>query len=481
MKRIPEKGLPREVVFAALDAFGKKDLDVKAGRTFAYIYDAGEEVDQVAKQAYTRYLTENALDPTVYPSLMRMENELVAMAAHHLNGDEKVAGNFTSGGTESCMLAVKTARDFARATRGHITAPEIILPVTAHAAFHKAAHYFGLKVVMVPVNPQSYRAEAETIAKAVTPNTILIVASAPSYAHGVMDPIGEIAAIAREYDLLFHVDGCIGAFLLPYYRRLGADIPDFDFSVPGVTSISMDFHKYAYCPKGASVVLYRDKNLRQYQIFTCSEWTGYTVINPTMLSTKTGGPLAAAWAVLNFLGDDGYMEIARRTKQATDEIVAELKEIEGLYILGDPDMSLIAFSSDEFSVFHLVDEMKKRDWYVQPQLGFGGSKENVHLTVDQASLPRVEQFLVDLKEAVEAARATDATSRQRELDAFLAEIRDRGFKDEDFIRLLDYAGLEGGKLPSSMATVNKILNALPAEMRKGLLTGFMNDLYVQPA
>jgi glutamate/tyrosine decarboxylase-like PLP-dependent enzyme len=196
------------------------------------------------------------------------------MAAAHLNGDENVAGNFTSGGTESIMLAVKTARDFARAKRPQIRAPEMVLPVTAHAAFQKAAHYLDVKPVLVPVDTTSFRADVDAVRTAITSNTILLVGSAVSYAHGVVDPIPELAQLALEHGLLLHVDGCMGGFLLPYFRRLGAAIPDFDFGVPGVTSISMDLHKYAFAAKGASTILYRSQELRRYQIYTCAQWTG---------------------------------------------------------------------------------------------------------------------------------------------------------------------------------------------------------------
>src|SRR5260221_814293 len=305
--RIPAHGKSKDQIKAELEAFAGRDANWRDGKTLGYIYDAGPEVEEIAKWAYMRYLTENALAPTVFPSLLQIENELVAMAAAHLGDVPGVVGNFTSGGTESCMLAVKTARDFARAMKPQIKEPEAILPVTAHAAFHKGCHYTGVKKTLVAVDPKTFKADPAAIEKAITANTILIVSSAVSYAHGVLDPIEEIARIAQKHNLLFHVDGCIGGFLLPFFKRLGAKLGAFDFQVPGVTSMSMDFHKYAYAPKGASVILHRSKVLRRFQMFVTSDWTGYTIINPTIQSAKSGGPMAAAWAVLNFLGDDGYL------------------------------------------------------------------------------------------------------------------------------------------------------------------------------
>lgn len=474
-------GLSEDAVFEALEEFGRNDLDVNAGGTFAYIYDAGPDVDRIAKRAYTRYLTENALDPTVYPSLLRFENEIVAMAISHLNGDAEVVGNFTSGGTESCLLAVKTARDYFREIRPEITAPEIILPVTAHAAFQKAAQYFCLKPVLVPVDSATFKADPEAIRAAITPNTIQIVASAVSYAHGVVDPIEDIAAIARENDLLFHVDGCIGGFMLPFWKRLGEPVPPFDFSVPGVTSMSMDFHKYAYCPKGASVILQRGKHLRRHQIFTCSNWTGYTVINPTILSTKTGGPMAACWAVLNYLGDEGYMRIAARMLDATKKIRAGIEAMDDYEILGDPELCLIAFTSDTLSVFPVIDEMKKRGWFIQPQLGFYGSRENIHLSIDQASLDRADAMLADLAECTEIVKAKNEQLVPDDIKAFVKGLTPADFTPElfqDFMKMLGSA--ESGALPEGTSEINELLNVMDPDVAKKALTEYMNELYVPP-
>jgi glutamate/tyrosine decarboxylase-like PLP-dependent enzyme len=478
--RIPEHGLSKDEVFRRLEAFRADDVNWRSGRTWAYVYDPGKEAEEVVKQAFTMYLSENALDPTVFPSMVRLETELVAFAAAHLNGDRDVVGNFTSGGTESLILAVKTARDHARATRPHITAPEIVLPVTAHAAFQKACHYLDVKPVLVPVNTTTFAADVDAVAGAITPNTILLVGSAVSYAHGVVDPIAELGRLAHRHDLLLHVDGCIGAFLLPYFRRLGVDVPPFDFSVPGVTSVSMDFHKYAFAAKGASVVLYRNKELRRHQIYTCARWTGYSVVNPTVQSTKSGGPLAAAWAILNFLGDDGYLRLAREALDATRQIVAAIDAMPDLRVLGRPQMNLVAFTSDTVNVFHVIDEMKERGWYVQPQLGFHGSKENIHLSVNPASAKWVGPFLADLGACVAIAKTLpsgEIGARIREAFGAL----DASQVSPDMLRqMLAMVGAGGNRLPKRMAEINEVLNALPPELTEVLLTEYMNELHVQP-
>ena len=479
MLSIPSTGRPKDEVFKQLEDFGRDDLDTKGGGTWAYVYDSGRpDVDEIAKQAYMMYLNQNGLDPTVYPSLMRLENELSALAASHLNGDEQVVGNFTSGGTESIILAVKTARDYARAGKPEIKEPEMVMPVTAHAAFHKAAHYLGIKKVLTPVDPGTFKADVKAMAEAVTPNTVLLVGSAVSYAHGVADPIVDMGELARSRDLLLHVDGCIGAFLLPYYRRLGADVPAFDFSVPGVTSMSMDWHKYAYCPKGASVVLYRNRDIRRHQLYACADWPGYTVINNSIQSSKSGGALAATWAVLNYIGDDGYLEIARRTYEATKRVKDGVNAMDGVRILGDPELCLVAFTSDSINLFHVIDEMKFRGWYVQPQLAYGNSPENIHLSVTSASLERAEAMLKDLGECVEAARAL-GPARGGDLAAELAAIDPNTLDDETFGQMLGMAGIGGeAGLPERMAEINGLLNAMPVKLRERLLIEFFNQMFV---
>lgn len=474
--RIPPKGLEKQEIFERMEAYRAGDMNWRDGRTWAYVYDPGPEAEEVIKQAYMMFLTENALDPTVFPSVLRFENELVAMASAHLNGDDEVVGNFTSGGTESIMLAVKTARDYFRARRPEIREPEIILPVTAHAAFQKAAHYLCLKPVLVPVDPATFKADPEAVRQAITPNTILLTGSAVSYAHGVVDPIRELGQIALEHNLLLHVDGCMGGFLLPYFRRLGAPVPDFDFSVPGVTSISMDLHKYAFAAKGASVVLYRNKELRRHQIYTCAQWTGYTVVNPTVQSSKSAGPLAAAWAVLNFIGDDGYLEIARQVMDAAHRIADAIDEMEDLRLLGRPEMNLVAFTSDAVSVFHIIDEMKARAWYVQPQLEFHGSKENIHLSINPASVKWVDALLADLRVCVEKARTLESGKVAEAVRNAFSSIDPASFTEETFSQMLGMVGIQGAALPERMAEINEILNALPVQLREKLVTEFMNEL-----
>ncbi len=475
--KIPQKGMSKDDIFERLGDYRSRDLDWQSGRVFGYIFDPGPEVRDVAKEAYGMFLTENGLDFTAFPSLLRLENELVGMMRHHLNGDEQVVGNFTSGGTESIMLAVKSARDYFRAKKPQIKEPEMILPATAHAAFHKAAHYLGVRVVQVPVAPASYKADVKAIAEAIGPNTILIVGSAPSYTHGVIDPIREMAALALEKEILFHCDACVGGFMLPYFRRLGASVPEFDFSVPGVTSISVDLHKYAYAAKGASIILYRNKNIRRYQIFACSHWTGYTVVNNAVQSSKSGGPMAAAWAVINYIGDEGYLEFARKKLEATRKVVEGIEQIDGLRILGKPEMCLVAFTSDDLNVFHIIDEMNSKGWYIQPALSYGNSPRHIHMSINVSNVNWIDQFLSDLAGAVEKARQSKSDESSEQLRQMISSIDFSSMSEEDFASMLQLAGIDGEALPERMADINEIMDFLSPEIREQLLVEYVNNLF----
>lgn len=476
--RIPAKGEDKAELFKKMESYKANDMDWRSGHTWGYVYDPGPEVERIGKEAYMMFLNESGVDPTVYPSLMKFEVEVVAMAAAHVGGDQNIVGNFTSGGTESIILAMKAARDYARIHKPHITEPEVILPVTAHAAFQKGGQYLGIKPVLVPVDPETFKADPEHIRKAITPNTIILMGSAPSYAHGVIDPIEDIAKIALEHDLLFHVDACMGGFLLPYFKRLGEDVPPFDFSVPGVTSLSMDLHKYAYTPKNASLILYKNKDYRRHQIFACANWTGYTMVNNAIQSSKTGGPLAAAWAVLNYIGDEGYLELARKKLEATKAILAAIDEMPDLNVMGRPQMCLVCFSSETVNVFHIIDEMKMRGWYIQPQLEYAGSTKNIHLSVNVGNIDYVEAMLKDLKECVEVAKTMETGDLAQNIKAAFADVDPATFDENAFTAMLGMAGMDSVDLPERMAEINEVMNALPAGLREKLLVEFLNDLFV---
>jgi glutamate/tyrosine decarboxylase-like PLP-dependent enzyme len=373
---------------------------------------------------------------------------------------------------------MKVARDRGRA-RG-IERPAIVIPVTGHAAFHKAAHYLGVDLTVTPVDRDSFQADVGAMASAITDSTVMLVGSATSYAHGVIDPIAELGALAQERDLLLHVDGCIGGFLLPYLKRLGEPIPAFDFSVPGVTSISMDLHKYAYCPKGASVVLYRSRELRKHQLFACARWTGYTLVNATVQSSKSGGPLAAAWAVLHHMGDEGYLAIARSLLDARNELVAGIAAIEGLRVLGRPAMSLLSFTSDNLDFFALADAMRRRGWYVQPQLGIDGHPANLHPSINPNNVPLVDEFLIDLAAAAAAAPPRDASGIGAAVRQTFAGMSPAAVDDNVIRQMLAMTGVGSFDIPEETALVNTALDAIPPALKERLVIAFVNELFRQP-
>ncbi len=473
--KFPQQGQNSNDILASLQSRKQHDVPWEDGRVFAYIYDAGEEAERLLKDAFNLYFMENGLDPTSFPSCMELEKEVIGMAVDLVNGGADATGTFTSGGTESILLSLKTTRDYYREAKPEITEPEILLPTTAHPAFHKACAYFDLQAVLVEVD-DDFCAIPEKMEAAITANTILMVGSAPSYAHGAIDPIRELGEIALRHDLRFHVDACVGGMYLPFARQLGYDIPDFDMSVPGVTQLSMDFHKWGYAAKGASCILYKDRAIRRYQIFSYANWTGYAVINPGVTSTKGGGPVAACWAILNYMGRDGYLQLVDAAQAASKKIVDAVSDIEGLEIMGKGQINMLALRATDFDIFPLSDEMKKRGWFIQPQFGFANSSENMHLSVGYHNAHQVDDFVRDLREVTGAVRA-----EQQGKPRFVMpeELRDFIVNSgpEVMDQLGDILGSDGTALPDKMEEINNMLNQLPADSREMLLGEFVNRLY----
>ncbi|MCF2529073.1 pyridoxal phosphate-dependent decarboxylase family protein [Yinghuangia soli] len=470
-------------ILAELAALRAADLPVHGGRTLAYVYDPGLGPDtaDLAHAAYAAMADVNGLDMTAFPSVAALENDVVAAAAALLGGGPDTAGTVTSGGTESVLLAVLTAREHARATRG-VTAPKMILPVTAHAAFHKAAHLFGIETVPLPVDPETFTPDPAAVAAALDDRTALVVVSAPSYAHGVVDPVPEIAALAAARGVLCHVDACIGGWLLPYARRLpdAPAMPAFDLAVPGVTSLSVDLHKYAYTPKGASVVLFRDAELRRHGYFACAAWPGYPVVNTTLQGTKSAGPLAAAWAVLRHIGDAGYLDLAARTVRTARALRTGIAAIPGLRVLGDPPGSLLSVASSDpaLDVFVVADCLRAHGWYVQPQPGHGGLPRTVHLTVTAAADGKAPELLAALADAADEARKLGPAVADPGLVEAAALIDPATLTPEDSAALLQLAGLgDGGALPDRMAPVLALLEQLPTALAERLLPDVIGGLF----
>ncbi len=463
-----------EAVLATLRELQAHDLPAHGGRTLAYVYDSGlADADAVGLEALAMFAASNGLDPTAFPSLLRMENDLVALTGGLLDAPDGFAGSVTSGGTESILLAVLAARQGSPGTSD----PSMVLPTSAHAAFHKAAEFLGVRAVLVDVDPDTLRADPVAMADAVDDTTVLVVASAPSYAHGVVDPVPDIAALAAERGIRCHVDACIGGWVLPHLD----DAPPWTFEVEGVTSISVDLHKYAYTPKGVSVLLHRTPALRRGHFFASANWPGYTMLNSTMQSTRSGGPLAAAWAVTQRIGLEGYAGLARQAREATLSVRAAVDGIHGLSVLTPPDSTLVALVADEScDVFTVADEMLERGWFVQPQLSFGGVPPTLHLTLSAATAPSVPELVTALRESVDAARAAGPVGVDPGLAGLLGSIDPATLDDAGFAGLLAAAGLAGSDgalaLPRRMAPVNALLDACLPALREALLLGVLDRL-----
>ena len=473
----PDHALGSQVdaVRARLTAMRAHDLPTHGGRTLAYVYDSGlAEVDALAAETVAAFAGTNGLDPTAFPSLATMERELVAFAGGLLDAPSGHAGSVTSGGTESCLLAVLAARD----ARPDVEAPELVLPSTAHAAFHKAAHLFGLRTVVVDVDPVTFRADPVRTAAAITDRTVLVVASAPSYAHGVVDPVAEIASAAAGRGVRCHVDACIGGWVLPFLDD-DPSRPAWTFAVPGVTSISVDLHKYGYAPKGASLLLHRSHALRRSQLFAWAQWPGYTVVNPTLQSTRPGGPLAGAWATVEAIGTDGYRRLARDARDTTLAVAAGVDDVEGLHVVARPDSTLLALGTDDrLDVFTLADEMASRGWYVQPQLRFGEMAPTLHLSLSAAT-PAAE-LVHDLAAAADAARASGPVQVDPQVAALVGSLDPAALDEQALGGLLAAAGLADGAgglaLPARMAPVNALLDVCPPPVRAALVAAVVDLL-----
>lgn len=404
---------------ADLDALAADDRDFAAGRVFGLVFHAGHEVEEVARRAHDRFLWHNALNPDVFPSLRAMAAGVVDSAAWLLSGGavgegadvvDGLAGFLTSGGTESILMAVKTAKvrgiEDGRAHGGG-TSGNVVLPTSAHAAFSKGCEYFGLEERRVAVDAD-FRADPGAMADACDDATVLVVASAPQYPQGVIDPVGEVAAIAVDRATSCHVDACMGGFTLPFMERLGlldaARVP-WDFRVPGVTTISADVHKYGYTPKGISVILHRDKASRRRQTFLTDDWLGGTYGSSGILGTKPGGPIAAGWAVLQHLGVEGFLDKVGLAVAARERMEAGVRAVEGLTVLGRPEATLLCIAADPASSapidpFAVGAALFERGWHLDRQ----GPPDNLHATLtpiqgmDDCAV--IDAFLADLRAVV---------------------------------------------------------------------------------
>jgi len=401
---LPAQGRPATDVLADLDAMKAGDVRWREGRAFTLAYNAGPEVIAIAEEAYRRFGTENALNVHAFPSLRRIQAEVVETVSGWLGADAGCAGFMTSGGTESLLMAVKAARERGRRTRG-IERPNMVLPASAHAALEKGAQYFGVESRRVPVLAD-WRADVEAMAAAIDANTVLVVGSAPQYPQGVVDPIPAIAALAQARDINCHVDACMGGVTLHFLERLGHPVPPWNFAVPGVTSISVDLHKYGYAAKGAGVMVHRNRELRADQTFVTDNWLGGLYGCSGVLGTKSGGPIASAWAMMRHFGREGYADLARGTRATTLLLADAISSIDPLFVMTKPDSTLICFGSHDESVptNALADALRARGWWVDRQ----GPPPTLHMTVSAHHEHVADRFIEDLQSCVAGVRSDAA-------------------------------------------------------------------------
>jgi sphinganine-1-phosphate aldolase len=397
--KLPARGMGKDEIVATLAEARQGDARWREGRTFGMVFDGGPELHDVVETVAQMFLHDNALNPLAFPSLGRIQSEVVGITADLLHAPDGAGGFMTSGGTESILMAVKAARDRARTERG-VTRPEMVLPTSAHAAFHKGAHYFGLTVHSVPVGPD-FRADVDAMAAMVNDDTVLVVGSAPQYPQGVIDPIAELAPLAAGVGASFHVDACMGGFVLPFMEMLGHELPVWDFRVPDVTSISADLHKLGYAPKGASVIVHRTKAMRQYQTFVFDDWLGGLYASPAMQGTRAALPMACAWATLHHLGAEGYQRLTRLVLDTARTMADGIRAIDGLTLVAEPEAHLLAICAepgweDHVDIFAVGDAMAARGWHHDRQ----GPPDSLHATVSAGNAAVIDEYLGDLRAAV---------------------------------------------------------------------------------
>ncbi|SFN70193.1 pyridoxal phosphate-dependent decarboxylase family protein [Mycetocola miduiensis] len=483
-------------ILAALTRLREADAPTHGGHVLSYVYDSGRaELDQLAAEAIRIMQPVNGLDPTTFPSVAAMERDLVRFTRRMLHGDQEVVGTVTSGGTESCLLAVKTARDAWRSAGGSGT-PRLLAPVTVHAAFSKAAQYFGLELDLVPVDTSGVLEPAQ-LTERFGPDVALVVVSAPAYPHASLDPVADVAAAAAAAGIACHVDACIGGFVLPWWvAEDGGALPLWDFAVDGVTSMSADLHKFGYAPKGASVLLHRGRDRQRAQYFATRRWPGYPVVNATMLGSKSAGALAAAWAIVERLGEDGFAELAASCQRSTDAVTAAVRTIEGLLVVGSPVGPLLAVATDDMvpedrrvDPHHWADAVREHGWLLQLQPGLvqaDGTRlpHATHLTITPVTESVLPDLLFALTSAADEVRGVPAALAgsivPSEITDVLASLGNRAdpLSSQEASAVLAGLGIGAGGsvLPGRMAPLLAVLEALPAQLTERLLVELLAGL-----
>lgn len=444
--KIPAQGRDVQEIYTEMKDSKSEDFQWEKGKVFCLTYPVDENHHEFLKESYGMFISENFLNPMAFQSLKKMEREVVRMSINLMNGDDKAVGTMTSGGTESILMAVKAARDLAKKTKPWILNPELVCPESAHVAFEKACKYFGIKYVPVKCG-SDFKANVKAMKKAVGRNTIMMMGSAPQYPQGVVDPIRELAAYALKKKIPFHVDACVGGFMLPWLEKLGEPVTDWDFRVPGVTSISADLHKYGFAAKGASVVLYSSMKYMKHQFFITTDWMGGIYASPNMPGTRPGGAIAAAWGTLNKMGENGYLEQAEKTIGVAKNLINSINEIPELEVLGEPKATLFSFRSTDKSVdtYALADVLTEKGWWFDRQQW----PPSIHLTVMPAHEESMDEFISDIKESIIHVRENPELAQQGNAAMYgmMAKIPVRGLVKKSVEKVMENMWGPTGKMP----------------------------------
>lgn len=390
-----------------LESMKAEDCDWAAGKVPGYTYKTSDDLDLVVRQAYQMYFGENALGKGAYKSVVKLEGKIVDFCLKLFNHEGDGDGIFTSGGTESIFLAVKSAREWAKKIKPGANKPNVVMPASAHAAFSKAAYYLGLETVRVPLG-KNYRADVSALEDAVGPDTVMIVGSAPAYAHGNFDDLSAIGKLAKRHGLWFHVDACLGGFVSPFAKRLGYPIPPFDFEIPEVMSLSADLHKYGYAPKGSSVLLYRSIDLKEHAMFEFRDWPRGLYRTFTFAGSRPAGPLAGSYAAIKFLGVDGYTDAVKTMMMIKEKLISGISAIDGLRVHGPSDLIIVLYDSVDPSleINAVAEEMKKKGWFV----GVVADPIAISFPINPIHEKSVDAYLSDLGEAAEDVRKNKKTA-----------------------------------------------------------------------
>ncbi len=466
----PKKPKTKNEIIETLKQISTRDWDPHSGLMFSHAYEHGiKELWDLVHSVLVDFFDKTLLDFTVYPSVLYLERWIIGAVADLMNAGENATGSFSYGGTESIMLAVKAAREHFRETTGKRSG-EIILPETGHPAFWKSAEYLDLKIRLVPVDRETFKVDVEKVKEAVSNDTVMIVGSAPNYPFGTVDDIEALSDIAVDAGKWLHVDACLGGFVLPFFEKLGVNVPIFDFRLPGVYSISADLHKYGYVPRGASVVLFKEAKLKLGQLYVNSKWPGYPLVNSAVLSTRSAGTLAASFVVLNYLGEEGYMRLAKEILEAKDKLIRGLNRM-GYRVLGQPESSVLSFTHDDVNIFYVSKYLKGKGWYPQDQPGSKdlGYPKSIHLTISPIHNRLMDRFLSDLEEALDWAK------NQPEFDiGKFASLLETGL---DMGKIMEALGFKKGELPEDMIMVNELMHGFPPDLVEIVVKEIINELF----